>query len=102
MTTKSDDTLELIAYNTIQLTMYDDIVDGEAYHIGIEAERLGMDWVLSQSRRVITFEVPEHDSLADIIDIMGDLSLTESIGKIQMMTDLEPQWEYDHMSLGGL
>lgn len=88
------DTLEMIAYNIIEIIMHDPFSDMEAECIITELDRLGMDSTVNQSGRILTVDVMDADEdMRTILEVVGSLGCTEDIGLIKIMTQLEPQWE---------
>lgn len=86
--------LEMIAYNLIEITMAEALTDREARFIVEDLERYGLEAVTNANGRIIRVEVVEaEESMHTIVETLGDIGVTEDIGLIRIITELEPQWE---------
>ena len=91
MTTNDNDTLELIAHNYIEITMFDPLSDNECMQLVASLERLGIDTAINSKGRILTFDA-HLDDLEEITGELADMGLVEDIGLIKHVVSFEPQW----------
>lgn len=86
------DELEMIAYNYLEITMFEPLTDMEIQHLFNSLERTGIEMSVNRQGRILTFDA-HLDDLSEITGELADMGLVEDIGLLKVVTTFEPQWE---------
>ena len=76
--------LTVIAQNTFEITLVDELTDGEAHAVIGRFEGRGMDSTVNRTGRII---IVASDDLLDVTPVLADFGLIESIGHIRHVID---------------